>query len=272
MKRILCLVDFSEVSKQGMEYASHLAKALQANLSLLYVRTTIWPEAIQLEHEEKKSNESILGWLSIFAREIHQEFGIFCEYHLQETTSTVEEVVAEQAERYDLVVMGTNGVDNFYQYAFGSNSFHVMQKSKCPVLIVPAGYMYRPITQLVYAYDPDTNPLFLISQLKKLATQLGASVKVLHIPEEEKYSDTKRKMEILEGVIKARESGNIEWSFDFEFSNDVPLALDEYMKTNTGDILALSFHHRSLVEKLFKENVIKKISMIADYPVFTFWH
>ena len=77
MKKILCPVDFSASAKEGMEYASHLCKALGASLSLLYVRPSIWPEAVQLAHEENESNESALSSLALFSKEIHQEFGIF---------------------------------------------------------------------------------------------------------------------------------------------------------------------------------------------------
>jgi nucleotide-binding universal stress UspA family protein len=273
MRKILCPIDFTEPSKHGMEYASHLAKALGASLSLVYVRPTIWPEAIQMAHEEKESNESILSWLSLYSKEIHSEFNIICDYHLIETTNTFEQSVAETAPQYDLIVMGTNGADNSYQYMFGSHSFQVMHDSKCPVVLVPEGYDYKPIGEIIYAYSPKANPLFVTEQLRKLAAPLCANIKVLHILEEKPTSETIRKMEILEEAIKAREPRNVSWSFDFQYAEDVALALDHYIKTDkAGSMLALSFHHRSLMEKLFRENTIKKIAMITDYPVFTFWH
>jgi nucleotide-binding universal stress UspA family protein len=272
MKKILCPVDFSEAAKNGMEYAARLAKALQANLTLLYVRTSIWPEAVQLEREVKKSNETIAEWLSLFVNEVHKEFGVHCQYEIRQTTDTFEEAVAAQASSYDLLVMGTNGADDSYQYIFGSNTFHVIERSKCPMVVVPEGVSYRSISLMVYAYDPETNPIFLIEQLKKLAIPLGTEIRVLHIAEKEPSSETNRKMEILQDAVKAREPKNISWSFDFQYSHEVSWALDRYMKENKGDILALSFHHRSLMEKLIKENVVKQISMTAEYPVFVFWH
>lgn len=273
MKRILCTVDFSESAKEGMEYACHLCKALGASLTLLYVRSSMWPEAVQLKHEVQESNDSVFSLLALYTKEIHEEFGIICDYQLKDTTSTFEQSVASLAPRYDLIVMGTNGSDSSYQYIFGSHSFQVMHKAKCPVLLVPKGCTYQPIVDVIYAYDPGANPLFVTEQLRKLTAPLGAKVKVLHILGEQPSIEAARKMEILGDVIKARQPRNTSWSFDFQYAEDVPLALDHYMKTDKkGQLLALSFHHRTLVEKLFHENVIKKISMIADYPVFTFWH
>ncbi len=272
MNKILCPIDFSEASKNGMEYAANLAKALKAKLTLLYVRTSIWPEAIQLEKELSESNEAIQSRLAVFAVEVQKEFAISCDYLIEQTTDTFEETVAARSADYNLIVMGTNGADTFYQYVYGSNSFHVIENSKRPVLIVPEGCAYRPFNMIVYAYDPETNPIFLIEQLKEIATPFRTEVKVLHISETKISSDVKRKMEILHDVVRARESKNISLSFDFTYSDEVAQALDAYIKIHAADMLALSFHNRSLMERIFRENTVKQISMVAVYPVFVFYH
>lgn len=270
MKKILCLVDFSEASRNGLEYAAQLTKALEASLTLLYVRTSIWPEAVQLEKEVSKSVEDIGLRLSLFSTEVRNEFGVPCDFHIEQTTSSFEETVAATASHYDLIVMGTNGADTFYKYAFGTHSFHVIEKSSCPVIIVPEGITYKPIRLMMYAYDPETNPNFSIENLRKIAVPLGTEVHVLHVTEEKSSEATARKMKILSDILKARAPMDISLSFDFQYSDDIPWTLDVYMKKNKGDMLALSFHHRSLIKKLFTENVIKQISMVADYPVFVF--
>ncbi len=272
MKKILCPVDFSAASKNGMEYASRLAEALPASLTILYVRTSIWPEAIQLEKEGMESEETIVEWLSVFVKEVKKEFRIQCDFYLEETTKTFEETVSLRSINYDLVVIGTNGADSFYQYVFGSNSFHVMERSKCPVIIVPEGFRYRSIKLMVYAYDPESNRVFLIEQLKKLMTPLSTEVRVLYIKEGKASKESAQKMEILKNQVEAKKPNDISWSFDFEYSLDIAFSLTNYMTERNGDLLALSFHHRSLMGNLFKENVLKRISMIADYPVFVFWH
>jgi len=271
MKKILCPVDFSDVSANGMEYASYLAKALQASLTLLHVRTSIWPEAVQLKQESRRSNEEIHSALSLFKEEVQKEFSIDCSYHIENTTGTVDETVASFAKQYDLVVMGTNGADDTYQYVFGTNTFQVIERSNSPIIVVPQGCVYQPVDRIIYAYDPDTNPIFLIDQLRNLSSSLSTEIRVLHIAEDKPSAEVKRKMEILRDAVKARASKKFDWSFDFQYSKDVWWALDQYMVANKGSMLALSFHHRSLFEKLFNEDVIKKVTMVADYPVYVFW-
>jgi nucleotide-binding universal stress UspA family protein len=271
MKRIVCPVDFSKSSLNGLEYAANIAKVMKASLSLLYVRTSIWPEAIQLERMVNESNEDLGARLETLCNEVSKEFGVSCRYHVESTTLTLEESLANNTNNTDLVVMGTNGADNYYQYFFGSNSFQLIEKTNCPALVIPEDCIYHPVKLVLYAYDPDTNPIFMIDQLKKLALAMGAGIKVLHIIEESPSEKVKREMEVLTDAVRIRAPKGIDWSFSSYYAQDVTLALHDWMDKEKADVLALSFHHRSIIEELFNENVIKKTSAMANYPMFVFW-
>ncbi len=271
MKKILCPVDFSKASRNGIEYAGNLAAHLMAHVTLLNVRPTIWPEAVQLQQEAAISKEEISESLKQWSDEVEKEFGVTCGIHVDQTIQTVEKSIADHAADYDLIVTGTNGADDFYQLAFGSNSFHVVQQAMCPVLIIPEGCSYEPIKQLVYAYDPSTNPIFLVDQLREFATALGASIRVLHVMETEPTSETDQQLKSMKELVMARARKEISWGFEGIYGRDVAWTLEHYAVSNAVDVLALSYHHRTLMDALFHQNVIKRISMTAQFPVFTFW-
>jgi nucleotide-binding universal stress UspA family protein len=271
IKTILCPIDFSEASEYGLDYAAHVAKLYFAEIRLVYVRTSIWPEAIQLEHNAEESSEDISNRLSEFATETEKEFGVTCCHKILCTTKTVEEAIAEQAQDCDIIVMGTNGANDYYKYLFGNNTFHVIEKTKCPVLVIPSGRLFKSIRTLVYAFHPDTNPIFLIDQLKNIIESLNIAVKVVHVSEESPSNEVKHKLEVLRDAVMVRKLKGKEWSFDAIHSHDVTWTLDQYMKKKKADVLALSFHHRQLVDKLFTQNVVKQMTMIAEYPVLIFW-
>lgn len=271
MKKILCPVDFSLTSQEGVDYAAHLAQALGCSITLFHVRTTIWPEARQLDYLTDISDENIRHLLNDWCAELQQQYSIACNAYFESATATFEEIVAAQALHHDLVVMGTHGADSFFSHVFGSNTFHVIEKSRCPVIVVPHGCDYQPLYLIVYAYDPETNPLFIVDQLKALTQGLGSNVRVLHVEENPKV-EVRRRMEILKEAIKARESKYLKLSFDFQYSEEVSYALNTYMKVHKAGMLALSVVHRSLIEKLFTENVVKQVSLTTECPVFVFWH
>jgi hypothetical protein len=61
------------------------------------------------------------------------------------------------------------------------------------------------------------------------------------------------------------------WEFEGLYGRDVAWTLERYASAHPVDVMALSYHHRTLMDKVFHQNVIKQISMTADFPVFTFW-
>jgi len=271
MKKILCPVDFSNASKNAIDYAGNLAAQLMAHVTLIHVRPTIWPEAVQLTQEQEASTEVLTEDLKILSDQLEKEFGITSSVQLLPTTEAIEHVIANKGEEYDLIVTGTNGADDFYQLAFGSHSYQVIKEAMCPVLLVPENCTFKPIKQLAYAFDPHTNPLFLVDQLADFAKALGSTVKVIHVIEEEQSKEGDARMIQLERLVKSRTNLDSVWSFEGLYARDVAWTLEHHVTSNNIDALALSYHHRSLIEKLFHQNVIKRISLTASFPVFTFW-
>ncbi|MBX7106462.1 MAG: universal stress protein [Gemmataceae bacterium] len=60
-------------------------------------------------------------------------------WDIQKTTGSVidEIILAAKATRADAIVMATNGRDGFLDALRGSNSERVLQKSPCPLLVIP---------------------------------------------------------------------------------------------------------------------------------------
>jgi nucleotide-binding universal stress UspA family protein len=271
MKKILCPVDFSNASKNGVEFAGNLAAHLMAHVTLMYVRPTIWPEAVQLRAESSQSAAEIVDDLKTLSDEVEKEFGVTCGVHLERTMDPVEKSIAEYGGGYDLIVTGTNGADDTYQLVFGSHSYQVIQQAMCPVLLIPENVKYKPLKQLVYAYDPHTNPIFLVDQLRDFANAVGATVRVVHVVEDEKTQENEARIEHLRQAVMARAYKDNPWEFEGLYGRDVAWTLERYASAHPVDVMALSYHHRTLMDKVFHQNVIKQISMTADFPVFTFW-
>lgn len=272
IKSILCLTDFSPAAHNGLEYAANLSRLLSARITLMHVRPTIWPEAAQLEQERERSSEELTALLQSSADIVHQHFGIRCKIQLESTTETLEQVVESVSKNFDLVVTGTNGADDYYQFVFGSNSYRIVEGASCPVLAIPFGCRFKHPKQIVYAYDPQTNPIFLIDTLMTLANMLRSSVCVYYVVAGGRSPATEQLLEIVKGAVLARSHKDVKWEFDADFSNDVAWSIAQYVNRKTTDILALSYHHRSLAEVIFRKDTIKQTMMTIDCPVLVFRH
>jgi len=139
---ILVPLDFSEVTVELLDYASMLARSLQAKLWLIHVGS---PEPDFIGYEKSSGH-----FRDQFAEELREE-------HLR-TQQVAEklrrsgldatalcpqgatvEVILREAEKLnaDLIVLGSHGRGAIYRALLGSVSEGVLRKSPCPVMIVP---------------------------------------------------------------------------------------------------------------------------------------
>ena len=271
IERINCPFDFTRTGRVGLNYAGMLAAALGASLTIFYVEPSIWTDGLQLYEDQNDNNKGIRRLLKLEAEEMKKRYGIESSYAIEPATDSIEITVGSMSADYDLIVMGTNGADNIYQQVFGVNTHHLLGLTKCPVLMIPEGYELRLPKQMVFVFDQETNSEFLLSQMERLSLPLNAYVGTLFV-ENEGTAEVEHKIELLGEMLGVREKQEFDWDFDPTYSDDVVSSVDRYIKGSGTDMLALSYHHRTLFEKLFKENVVKKISRIADYPVLVFWH
>ena len=266
------MTDFSPVAHNGLEYAANLAKLLSARITLMHVRATIWPEAIHLAREREQSDAEIAEMLQRSSEAVRENYQVPCAVQLISTVDTLEQVVATASEDFDLVVTGTSGADDYYQFVFGSNSYRMLQGSRSPVLVVPERCQFKKPNQIVYAYDRHTNPIFWVDTLIDFANSLQASVSVYYVMESGRSPETERSLEVVKDAVLARSHKHVNWQFDSDFSNDVAWSIEQYAKRKKPDIVALSHHHRSITESVFEKNTIKQAIMTFDCPVLVFWH
>ena len=156
IQRINCPFDFSRTARAGLNYAGMLAAALGARLTIFFVEPSIWPDDVQLYEDPNDSNKGFRRLLKLEAEDMRERFGIESDYAIEPTTGSIEVPVGSMSTNYDLIVMGTNGADNVYHHVFGVNTHHLLGLTKCPVLMIPLGYIPQTPKQMAYAFDSGT--------------------------------------------------------------------------------------------------------------------
>ena len=144
-KRILCPIDFSDVSTNALNYAMSVAQEADAHLTVLHVMT------YEMELTPDMS-ESLLAYSHLNKEEFRQA----CEDNSRELLKaavpdtvraycTVETLLATgkpyreilrvaAEQRSDLIVMGVQGRGAVDLMFFGSTTQHVVRQATCPVL------------------------------------------------------------------------------------------------------------------------------------------
>lgn len=140
IKRILCPVDFSEFTRETLNYAEEIAKRFSADLIVLHAipnlnyytpyESFIFPDSMlsvekKIEEEAKKDMDNLIRDSEIPVKRLIK-WGI---PHM-----TILETIKE--ENIDLVVMATHGRGGIEHIIMGSVAEKVIRKSPCPVLII----------------------------------------------------------------------------------------------------------------------------------------
>lgn len=267
MKKILFPTDFSETAQNAFAYAVQLAEVLDTRIDVISVyhlplndAGRVPPDYIERMLNEKK--QSVTQHLVEFVRghspkvigELKAEYGIFV---YQEVIDIV------QNGDYSLVVMGTKGERNPLEKMMGSVTTHTMMHATCPVLAVPEGAEFRSIGHIAYATDFEPSDEHAVEQLMEFAGKLGSAIHFVHV-------DTKAVAGSVEDYVMVENYPFPFTDFSVVGSHSVTDGLEEFVKKNKIDILALFIPNRRLWERLFHTSFTKQMAFHSKLPLLVF--
>ena len=141
VKRILVPIDFSEHSKNALQYAIPFAKQFDAELLLVYiVEPTIYPADFSfgqvgipsLEAEMREKGKESLKRL--MKEQVADEVSARTIIHTGKPFLEIINVARE--EKVDLIIIATHGHTGVEHILFGGTAEKVVRKAHCPVLVV----------------------------------------------------------------------------------------------------------------------------------------
>lgn len=140
IKKILCAIDFSEYSAHVADYAKTIAQCSGAVVTCVYVAPSL-SQYVGF-HVPPSSIENFVGeivsgadtTMSAFVEEnfkdLNAEGKVVTGYPAEEILDLAE------AEKVDMIVMGTHGRKGIDRILFGSVAEKVVKAAKCPVLTI----------------------------------------------------------------------------------------------------------------------------------------
>ncbi|MGE4268498.1 MAG: universal stress protein [Deferribacterales bacterium] len=141
IKKILFALDISEGSDYTFEYAASMARAFDAEITVIHVihRQTdlrdYYVPHISFEDTDRQIDEAAAKLTADFCEKHRDEFpditGITA-------VGVPHERIVEKAKELDasMIVMGTHGRQGFEHFIFGSTAEGVVKNAPCPVLTI----------------------------------------------------------------------------------------------------------------------------------------
>lgn len=270
MNKILCPIDFSDVSLNALEFAVAIGKKFHSRITLLHVFTEKdFNKAMGAEVKGKSFKEMMgiaKGKMEAICRTINNEAqpdGIkVCDYYLElgELIDKVKEVATE--EKYDLIVTGTTGVSRTDGIFFGSNTEDMLEDIRKPILCIPENATFKGFNRMVYGSDFLEEDRMAIQDVISLATMFDARIDVVHINLGESDREYKQFTEELKSFITYNKITFLNRRFD-----NIGDGLNTYMKESGADLLVAFKRKRNIVESIFGKSFTRILSYSTDKPL-----
>jgi nucleotide-binding universal stress UspA family protein len=272
IKRILCPIDFTAASTNAMEYAAKLSKQLNASLTLWNMceiqimdeiaSTNKLPNAIG--NKQKELSEILQDWCT----EIKEDYAVPCGYFVSSSIENLEKTLAHytDGENFDLMVAGTNGIDDMYQFFFGTNSYRIIKEVECPVMIIPEGYDFKEMKSVVFTTDYSLDDAKLA---KGLIKTFDSSITFLHLSK--KHSNiSKEVFHSFKSLFEDEVGNDYKVHFERLIYKDKLDGLVEKMIEKEADMVIMSTEHRGWFEDLFHKSFTKKVLDGIQIPALVF--
>lgn len=269
MYTLLVPVDFSEISLNALDFASHIAKLMKGQIVLL---NALHPKNIAVgtnhvfdptDYEQQK--EQVKNRLYELSHKFRQHH-IYTKQ--QVSLGFLNDVIAEAVEEHkaDLVVSGTHGASGLEASLLGTRSLDVAKYNQCPTLIVPQDWKMENFDKILYATDFKFSDLKHIKNIIEIAKAAHAKVSIVHFADKMSVEENDALMYWFKEMCN--ESINYD-KLDFEVvvGESLMTSLDSFAKEKGYDLVCMAMKKRNFFENLFEKSMTKEMAFAAKFPL-----
>ena len=148
IKSILCPVDFSKPAERALRNAIHLARKMNAELTILHVIPAMMDIYQNILGEKKKEQaERVSRHEDEFDKFLTQFDFYNVKYKKVIEAGKVHQVILDKAKRINsqLIIMGTSGESNNFKVLMGNNTEHVMRELPSSIITVKSDSVIQPV-------------------------------------------------------------------------------------------------------------------------------
>ncbi len=252
--KVLCPVDFSIASIDAVHYAASLLKKFdKREIELLHCSfpgdvSAMFDEYLERHQSIIQENlDTLLEEMQQKAPEIEWTQQIIHGNPLDEISRYIKK------GDYDLVAIGTKGLQNPEDRMFGSLTESLFEQSDAPILAIPQGYVFKKLQSIILAIDEEViSSEKVVETLAKLARRYDSSLKLLH--------------------VKGKDDRPLEYNLDLDYylkgvnyeyyskSADGPLikAINEVCRHEKTDLLSMIHRDRGWMFNLLHRSQVKE--------------
>lgn len=272
MKTILLPTDFSNNSLNAIHFAMKMFKDVKCTFYVLNVQKAsafvsddlmtaspsmnLYQSLIDIS--KKSLNNLIKNIESEYKNPKHQ-FNPIVDY--DNFIDSLNQVC--DANKVDLIVMGTKGASGIEKVIFGSNTVRVMQRAKAPVLAIPDNYKFKTLNRVAlisnYLTKYKKEDLSTFLDIIKLN---NSNINVLHVSQGDVLTkNQEQNISLLDGYFS-----NFSHNFIDLKGEDVYKEVNNFIKLNEINLLAMVNRKHSFFERFLSTQKVEDFGFNINIP------
>lgn len=262
--KILCPIDFSQVSVKAAEWVSQFLNDLGGGqVTFLHCMETQHRANMFNEMDDLLKENAMLDMQHLVDR--MQKLGPEVEFNIHIARAEPKEYIVSYArhKHYDWIVTGTKGLTALKDVTVGSVTEYCIMKSAKPVLTIPEHAEYKKIESIVIGVD---NKLIqnqdVLKPVYSICNVFDARIKLVHIKVEKESTLNKDP-----GYAEYFRDLNYEIE-SIEKDGTISHTLSKYADDNNADILVMIHHRKNWFQEMFKRSVTKMELFEVEKPLF----
>ncbi len=267
MPKIITATDFSDAANYALEYACMLANNMQADVVVLHSYTVPVsvgdnPMPMMSVEECRCIAEKAMMQLTDKLTVTFNDINVSGLVMFGDITDVIKEYAAQNNPW--LIVVG-NSLHNEDSIWYSSNLMNMMRSLPHPILAVPEGCLYSPVSKICFAcdYKKETETLPL-NTIVSIASELKSQLHVLNIDHDNNNfnTDTPEVSEILHQQL-----ADAKPEYYYINSTDTDAAINEFVNTHHINWLIVAPHKHGFFESLFRKSHTKELAKHVNIPM-----
>jgi nucleotide-binding universal stress UspA family protein len=275
INKILFPTDFSETANNAFRYCLRLADEYEASILILHV---VYPEyqvmdvpvmAMQATQDKVEGARTLLQGF-VDSGLVQMEVGdplknvpaIKSDVEVGEPVSVITKIA--RLEEVDMIVMGTRGEHNALEKFFGSITTGVIERTHCPVWIIPEEANYNRIDIAAYATDlKDADP-YHIWKTSQLLDPFHPILHCIHVSNNGQTGQLD--MNDIETFF-ATNAPTLQINFHQLAGKSIADSLEEFSDTHDVDVIVMYAPQHTFLERIFYPSQTKRMALNTRIPL-----
>lgn len=265
MPLIITATDFSDVATNAVNYACSMAQAIGGQVVIIHsysipLMFSDVPMPVSYINDTEQDAETHLKKLVTGMRSMYAGVSIEGNVVFGEIVDAIDDYSSAHEQPW-MIVVG-NSIANGLTWP-DSTLTEAFKKLKYPVLAVPPKAFYKPIKDVIFAFDnKHSGNVPAMVQLTDILQHLGAALTVLNI-----VASAEDKAEDIDLAVKSLLL-QINPIYKIVLNENVEVAIENYIISNSNvDMLIMIPRKHSFFEGLFHKSHTKAVAAKSNIPI-----